>query len=96
MNEEIISYIKRYGKKAKGKQELIKHLEGKRLSLRQAVNACCFDCMGFYADGKQDCNQAKCPLHPFMEYNENKNRRTSRTSSESVQKCPSFAPAEAK
>jgi hypothetical protein len=96
MNEKIISDIKRYGKTAKGKPELIKHLEGKRLNLKQAVNAHCFDCMGFYVDGKQDCNLAKCPLHSFMSYNENQIKRTSRTVSEGVQKDPSFAPAEAK
>ncbi|MGA3279891.1 MAG: hypothetical protein ABSD50_02775 [Smithella sp.] len=75
MNEKLISDIKRYGKTAKGKLELIKHHEGKRLNLKQAVNAHCFDCMGFYVDGKQDCNLAKCPLHPFMSYNENRIKR---------------------
>jgi hypothetical protein len=38
MNEKIMN-IKKYGKTAKGRQELIKHLEGGRLTLKQAVNA---------------------------------------------------------
>ena len=53
MNEKTISDIQRHGKTARGKKELIKHLEGGRLTLKQAVNAYCFDCMGYYADGKQ-------------------------------------------
>ncbi|MGA3280597.1 MAG: hypothetical protein ABSD50_06390 [Smithella sp.] len=96
MNERIISDIKRHGKTAKGKQELIKHLEGKRLTLKQAVYGHCFDCMGMFADGKHDCNLSKYPLHPFMSYNENRIKRTSRTVSEGVQKDPSFALAGAK
>jgi len=78
MNEKIISDIQQYGKTAKGKQELIKHLEGKRLTLKQAVNAHCFDCMGFYADGKQDCYMPNCPLHSFMAYNESRPKRKNR------------------
>jgi hypothetical protein len=86
MNEKLISDIKLYGKTAKGKNDLINHLEGKRINMKQAVNAHCFDCMGFYADGKQDCNLTKCPLHPFMEYNEHKSKRISRNGSVVVQK----------
>jgi hypothetical protein len=73
MNEKIMN-IKKYGKTAKGRQELIKHLEGGRLTLKQAVNARCYDCCCYYADGKQDCNLSMCPLHPFMAYNENKQK----------------------
>jgi hypothetical protein len=76
MNEKIISDIKRNGKMAKGKKELIKYLEGGRLTLKQAVNARCYDCMGFYADGKVDCNMPHCSLHPFMPHNQNRGKRT--------------------
>lgn len=54
MNEKLISEIKRHGKTAKGKKELIKHLEGGRLTLRQAVNAYCYGCGAYFADGKVD------------------------------------------
>jgi hypothetical protein len=92
MNEKIISDIKRHGKTARGKKELIKHLEGGRLTLKQAVNAYCYSCLGYYADGKQDCKMPKCPLYRFMAYNGNESKRTMpRTISESVHKCPSFA-----
>jgi hypothetical protein len=105
MNEKIISDIKWHGKTAKGKKELIKHLEGGRLTLKQAVNARCYDCTGFYADGKVDCRIAKCPLYPFMSFNADKSKRTTRTITEDHttkmraargQQCPSFALAGAK
>ena len=76
MNEKIISDIKRHGKTARGKKELIKHLEGGRLTLKQAVNAYCYSCLGYYADGKQDCKMPRCSLHPFMAYNQNRVKRT--------------------
>ena len=76
MNEKTISDIKRHGKTARGKKELIKHLEGGRLTLKQAVNAYCYSCLGYYADGKQDCKMPHCSLHPFMPYNQNREKRT--------------------
>jgi len=76
MNEKIISDIKQHGKTARGKQELIKHLVGGRLTLKQAINAYCYSCMGYYADGKVDCNMPHCSLHPFMAYNQNREKRT--------------------
>lgn len=82
MNEKIISNIKQYGKTARGRNELLKHLEGGKLTLRQAMLAHCYDCMGYYADGKVDCRLNRCPLHPFMAFNENKIKRTSRTMTE--------------
>jgi hypothetical protein len=82
MNEKIISEIKRQGKTAKGRQELLKHLDGGRLTLKQAVFARCYDCAGFFADGKVDCGLKHCSLHPFMAYNENRAKKTtSRTAS---------------
>ena len=53
---------------AKGKAELIKHRDGKKLSYKQAVLAKCNECCGFYADGKLDCQIPECPLYGFMPY----------------------------
>ena len=55
-------------KKAKGRSELIKHLEGKRLTMQQAVFAKCYDCMGGYTDGKYSCGIPSCSLYPLMPY----------------------------
>ena len=80
MNSKLISEIKKHGKTARGRQELLKHLDGGRLTLKQAVNAHCYDCTGFFADGKVDCGLKHCSLHPFMAYNANKVKKvTGRT-----------------
>jgi hypothetical protein len=53
---------------AQGRTELLKHVAGKRLTRNQAIKAKCYDCMGGYTDGKQDCRIHVCPLYPFMPY----------------------------
>ena len=70
--QKRIKSIHRYGKTARGQRELIKHLEGHCLTLRQAIYARCYDCCGFFSDGKVDCCMPGCPLHPFMPYNANR------------------------
>jgi len=75
MNERIKN-IRQYGKTAQGKNELLKHLSGQRLTLKQAVLAKCYDCSGYFSDGKHDCNMPHCSLHPFMAYNQNRVKRT--------------------
>ena len=63
-----ITDIEKYGKKAKGRKELIDHLQQKQLSAKEAIHAKCYDCLGMYADGKVDCDIPDCPLYPFMPY----------------------------
>jgi len=75
MHTYKIKNIRHHGKTARGQKELIKHLEGNRLTLRQAVYARCYDCMGFYTDGKVDCRMPHCPLHPYMPYNEGRQKQ---------------------
>lgn len=88
MNEKLISEIEKHGKTARGKKELLKHLEGGRLTLRQAVNTHCYSCMGYFVDGKIDCNMSRCSLHPVMAYNKNKASRKNRAARSNT---PSFA-----
>ena len=57
------------GKQAQGQKEFINYLQGGRMTLRQAVKAHCYDCMGYYEDGRVDCELKDCPLHTFMPYN---------------------------
>ncbi len=73
---ERIKNIRRHGKTARGQKELLKHLSGQKLTFKQAIYARCYDCMGYYADGKVDCKMPHCPLHPFMAYNQNRVKRT--------------------
>lgn len=64
----MLSSIKKHGTRAKGQQELIRHLGGKRLTRSQAIKAKCYDCMGYYADSPQDCLNETCPLYAYMPY----------------------------
>lgn len=40
----------------------------KKATLKYAVESKCHDCMTYYADGKQDCENTRCPLYPWMPY----------------------------
>jgi hypothetical protein len=74
MNSKRIDDIQKYGKTAKGKSELIRHLQGERLSRKEAIYAHCFECVGFFSDGRRDCMMPQCSLYPFMVYNRNKQK----------------------
>ena len=80
--KQKISDILKYGKTAKGKKELLKHLDGGRLTPKQAILAKCYDCLCYMVDGRQDCKMPSCCLYPFMTFNTDKSKRTSRTMSE--------------
>ncbi len=54
--------------KARGVKELNRYQSGGKLSLKQAILAKCADCLGSYADGKDDCAMPDCPLYPWMPY----------------------------
>ena len=79
MNDyDYIDSIKRDGLRARGKSELVRHLEGGRLIFKEAIYANCYDCMGFFMDGRNDCELLRCPLYPFMIFNRQKGKRSSR------------------
>jgi len=61
-------------KRAKGSKEYKDFLEKKKLTPRQAIRAKCYDCMGFYVDGVQDCGIETCPLYLYHAYR-NKSQR---------------------
>ena len=64
-----IEWIKKHGKTARGKNEYLNYMEtGRKLSHKQAILANCFQCMGFYMDGKNDCEIPDCPLYSYMPY----------------------------
>lgn len=100
---EKLKSIDRYGKQAKGRKELIAHLEGERLTLRQMIHAKCYDCMGYFADGRVDCNIPECALYPVMIYRKGEKYRVINLSDDqkaalkkrgrsTQRKTPSFAP----
>ncbi|KYC49196.1 MAG: hypothetical protein AMQ74_01464 [Candidatus Methanofastidiosum methylothiophilum] len=60
------------GISSKGKKEYEKFLTGGKLTMKQSIIAFCYDCAGFYSNGKEDCEVDTCPLYPFMPYNKSK------------------------
>ena len=57
-----------YGIKAKGRKDLLRHLNWERLTPIQAIIVNCYDCLGGYTDGKYSCDIPECSLFPFMPY----------------------------
>jgi hypothetical protein len=57
---------------APGNRYLKDYMEGKKLSLNQAVKAKCAECMAGFLDGKIDCGLGDCPLYPWMVYSKKK------------------------
>lgn len=53
---------------ATGKKELLKHLKNQKLVKEEAIWAKCYECMGYYADGRKDCKIYNCPLYTWMPY----------------------------
>lgn len=51
-----------------GKTNLRKHLCEEKLTRDQAIKAKCCECLGYYIDGRADCETPDCPLYPFMPY----------------------------
>lgn len=64
----------RASKTAHGKSFLIQHLNGDYVRPHDAILAHCFDCMGFYERGREDCETPECALYPFMPYNPDKRK----------------------
>jgi len=62
------STAKKFGIRARGRAELIKADRGESLTRGEAILAKCYECMGFYDDGKYDCLVTTCPLHRYMPY----------------------------
>lgn len=60
--------VQKYGRAAKGRKELLKHLDEGKLTVKGAILGKCYECMGYYADGKNDCHIPSCPLYLYMPY----------------------------
>jgi len=64
--------VEKHGHHGKGRSELLKHLGGKSVTMKGAILAKCYDCMGYYSDGRIDCRVPGCSLYPYMPYREQK------------------------
>lgn len=70
----ILETVTSVKKESPGRKHLIRHLKGERLTLKQAVIANCFGCMGYYVDGRNDCGMPECPLYGWMPYRKDKTK----------------------
>jgi hypothetical protein len=66
--EQKINEVKKCGKPAIGKLQYIKILKGKKVSSEDMMASMCYDCMGYYVDGSEDCMCKTCPLYSKMPY----------------------------
>lgn len=58
---------------APGNRYLKNFMEGKPITMKQAVLAKCAECSNGFIDGKMDCGMGGiCPLYQFMPYAEKK------------------------
>ena len=60
---------------AKGKAEYLKWLKGKHISRKEAMDANCYVCMGYYSDGRGPCSVELCPCRDYMVYNPERIKR---------------------
>ena len=56
------------GSGCKGQAAYVKFTEGAKLTQRNAIYANCFECMGFYVDGREDCKNTTCLFYQWMPY----------------------------
>ena len=67
MKKEI-QEVNKFGIKARGQAAILKYLQGKPITKRQAIEAKCYECMGYYIHGAIDCSVRECPLYPYNPY----------------------------
>lgn len=84
--EQTLKQVEELGKAFQGKQELMKHLRGGRLTMKQAIKANCYECCGLGDNGIDDCEIPTCPLYPFSQYTPTE-KKTKKTISESTLKA---------
>jgi hypothetical protein len=54
--------------RAIGATEFKRFKAGEKLSSTEMILAKCFECTGFYGDGREDCTGTDCPLYGKMPY----------------------------
>ena len=74
---EIKKDVKANGIMAKGRKELLAFCDGEKSTMKGAIYAHCYQCLGYQdnpGDAK-DCENPVCPLYPFMPYSPNRQKR---------------------
>ncbi len=68
MSTTDIKWIERHGTTAQGKREYIAFLKGANLTMKQRILANCYQCTGFFTDGRKDCEVEGCTFYVHMPY----------------------------
>jgi hypothetical protein len=68
-NELLIEEIEKNGIGSGGKNALLRYLKRESIHRSAAIKAKCFECCGYYGDGRVNCNIPTCPLYPFIHLN---------------------------
>lgn len=69
-----LDQIAKLGKECQGKKEYIRFLQGEPVNRNAAIKAKCYDCCGYFEDGRADCQNPTCPLYPYFPYSSDKSQ----------------------
>jgi len=61
--DEKLEQVKEMGGHVRGRNDYIRFLKGEKLTLSERILANCYECNGFYADGRADCECDSCPFY---------------------------------
>jgi hypothetical protein len=77
VTKEYVSNVRK-GFKRRGKMNLLRWLDGKRITRQQAIVAKCYDCNGM--GEATECDVVTCPLHGYGNWSKVALRRSTRSS----------------
>jgi len=71
---QMLKQIKEFGIKARGQKELIRFYQGEKMTMKQAILANCYQCLGYYesSGSDKDCKNMDCPIYFYMPYSSHK------------------------
>lgn len=69
-----LDQLAKFGKECQGKKEYTKFLQGEPINRNAAIKAKCYDCCGYFEDGRVDCQNHTCPLYSYFPYSSDKSQ----------------------
>jgi hypothetical protein len=80
MKKDVVEF----GKAVKGRKEMLAFCNGEKVTLKGAIYAHCYECLGYQDNPGEDrdCENPVCPLYPFAPYSKKKPKSTRTMSAE--------------
>ena len=74
---EMKKDVEEFGKAVKGKREMLAFCNGEKVTLKGAIYAHCYECLGYQDNPgeNRDCENPVCPLYPFAPYSKNRAKK---------------------